>query len=69
MTELTQMAKFDDGPYDTIVFEEIFFCSIRKLARIKRYCEEHPDKIVIATGDTSQLESIDCITNQHNYDE
>jgi hypothetical protein len=44
-------------PYDTIVFDEIFFSSIRKLARIKRYCDEHPDKIVIATGDTSQLES------------
>ena len=50
-------------------FDEIFFSSIRKLARIKRYCEEHPDRIVIATGDTSQLESIDCITKQHNYDE
>ena len=69
MTEQTQMAKFDDSQYDTIVFDEIFFSSIRKLARIKRYCDEHPDKIVIATGDTSQLESIDCITNQRNYDE
>jgi len=49
MTEQTQMAKFDDGPYDTIVFDEIFFSSIRKLARIKRYCDEHPEKIVIAT--------------------
>ena len=69
MTEQTQMAKFHDSKYDTIVFDEIFFSSIRKLARIKRYCDEHPEKIVIATGDTSQLESIDCITNQHNYDE
>jgi hypothetical protein len=23
---------------------------------------------VIATGDTNQLECIDCITNQHDYD-
>ena len=62
------MSKFDDSQYDTIVFDEIFFSSIRKLARVKRYCNEHPDKIVIATGDTSQLESIDCIRNQRNYD-
>ena len=63
------MAKFDDSPYDTIAFDEIFFSSVRKLARIKRYCHEQPEKIVIATRDTNQLESIDCITNQHNYDE
>ncbi|MFM7981907.1 MAG: hypothetical protein ACKPKO_21565 [Candidatus Fonsibacter sp.] len=29
----------------------------------------NPDKIVVATGDTDQLECIDCITNQNNYDE
>jgi hypothetical protein len=69
MTEDSKMAKFDDSVYDTIVFDEIFFSSVRKLARIKRYCDEHPDKIIIATGDTNQLECIDCITNQHDYDE
>ncbi len=42
---------------------------MRNLARIKRYCESNPDKIVIATGDTDQLECIDCITNQNDYDE
>jgi hypothetical protein len=68
MTEDTKMAKFDDSPFDTIVFDEIFFCSVRKLARIKRYCDANPDKIVIATGDTNQLECIDCVTNQHDYD-
>ena len=63
------MAKFDDSGYDTIVFDEIFFCSVRNLARIKRYCESNPDKIVVATGDTNQLECIDCLTNQNDYDE
>ena len=37
--------------------------------QIKRYCSEHPEKIILATGDPAQLESIDCITNQHNYNE
>ena len=63
------MAKFDDIAYDTIVFDEILFCSVRNLARIKRYCESNPDKIAVATGDTGQLECIDCITNQNDYDE
>ncbi len=58
MTEDIKMAKFDGSPYDAIVFDEIFFSSIRRLARIKRYCSEHPKKIVIATGDTSWRGSI-----------
>ena len=69
LTEDTKIARFDDSPYDTIVFDEIFFSSVRKLARIKRYCDEHPEKIIIATRDSMQLECIDCITNQHDYDE
>ncbi|MFM7987901.1 MAG: hypothetical protein ACKPKO_52170, partial [Candidatus Fonsibacter sp.] len=65
----TKLAKFNDTGYDNIVLDEMFFCSVRNLARIKRYCESNPDKIVVATGDTDQLECIDCITNQNNYDE
>ncbi|MFM7979513.1 MAG: hypothetical protein ACKPKO_09380, partial [Candidatus Fonsibacter sp.] len=49
--------------------DEIFSCSARHLARIKRYCNKNPDNIVIATGDTHRLECIDCIANQHDYDE
>ena len=63
------MAKFDDSGYDTIVFDKIFFCSVRNLARIKRYCESNPEKIVVATGDTNQVECIDCVTNQSDDDE
>ena len=59
MTEDSKMAKFDDSPYDTIVFDEIFFYNIRNLTRIKTYCENNPEKIIIATGDTNQLETID----------
>ncbi|MFM7979650.1 MAG: hypothetical protein ACKPKO_10075, partial [Candidatus Fonsibacter sp.] len=32
LTEGTNMAKFDDSGYDGIVFDEIFFCSVRNLA-------------------------------------
>ena len=37
---------------------------MRRLARIKRYCEENPEKIVIA----KQLKAIDVISNQLDYD-
>ena len=69
MTEDSKMARFDDSPYDTVVFDEIFFASIRKLARIKHYADKHPEKIIIATGDTNQLETIDIVSNQLDYDE
>ena len=68
MTEESTLAKFDDSPYDTIVFDEIFFYNIKNMARIKRYCENNPEKIIIATRDTNQLETIHVISNQFNYD-
>ena len=69
LTEGANMAKLDNGGYDTVVFDEICFCSVRHLARVKWYCDNNPDKIVIATGDTKNLECIGCITNQRDYDE
>ncbi|MFM7982280.1 MAG: hypothetical protein ACKPKO_23470, partial [Candidatus Fonsibacter sp.] len=43
------------------VFDEIFFCSVRHLAQSRQDRHSH--------GDTNELECIDCITNQHDYDE
>ena len=62
------MAKFDDSAYDVIVFDEILFANIRMLAKIKRYSEKNPHKIILATGDTNQLESIDLVSDQIDYD-
>ena len=62
------MSKFDSSSYDVIVFE-IYFSCIKKFAKIKQYCEAHPDKIVIATGDTKQLEPIEKLSNLIDYDE
>ena len=64
----SKMAKFDDTSFDTIVFDEIYMSDMNKLARIKKYCDENPDKIIIATGDTSQLEPINSLSNQFDYD-
>ena len=55
--------------YNCIVFDEVYFLAdLRKLIRIKKYCDANPSKIIIATGDTLQLECISEITNTHDYD-
>ena len=51
-----------------IVFDEIYFANIRMLAKVKRYSENNPAKIILATGDTNQLETIDLISNQLDYE-
>ena len=59
--------KFDHSEYDVIVFDEIYLADIRMVAKIKKFCIEHPDKIIIATGDTCQLDPINEYTNTKNY--
>lgn len=55
--------------FDCVVFDEVYFLADpRKLVRIKRFCDDNPSKIVIATGDTLQLECISEITNTQDYD-
>ena len=49
MTDDIKMSKFDDTDYHVVVFDEIYFYSVGMLQKIKRYCENHPDKIVLAT--------------------
>ena len=51
------------------VFDEVYFLADpRKLIRIKKFCDANPSKIIIAIGDTLQLECISEITNTHDYD-
>ena len=61
--------KFDSSGFDCVVFDEIYFSCVMKLSMIKRYCDKNHDKIVIATGDTDQLEPIELLTNQFNYND
>ncbi len=51
-----------------LVFDEIYFANVRMLARIKHYSELNPNKIILATGDTNQLETIDLVSNQLDYE-
>jgi len=52
------LTKIDASQYDVIVFDEIYFVDICKLSKIKHFVDNDKDKIIIATGDTSQLEPI-----------
>ena len=65
---VTRLNKFDDKPYDVIVFDEIYFASVHMLAKVKRYSELNPNKIILATGDTDQLEAIDLVSDRINCD-
>ena len=39
IAEESHMAKFDDSPYDVIVFDEKYFANFRMLARIEIYMQ------------------------------
>ena len=65
VTDDSKIKRFNSSAYDVVVFDEIFLMDTRKLARIKRYIEGNPEKIVLATGDTKQLEPVEPATNTH----
>ncbi len=44
---------FDDSAYDVFVLDEVYVTSIGMLARIKNYPESHPNKLIIAAGETA----------------
>jgi hypothetical protein len=50
-----RISKVEAFGYDVVVFGEIYFASVQVLANIKRYSENNPKNIILATGDTNQL--------------
>jgi ATP-dependent exoDNAse (exonuclease V) alpha subunit len=66
---MKKFKKFDDSQYDVIVFDEICLADMKFLRRILKYSQDHPDKIIICTGDPTQNESINILSNCLNYDE
>ena len=59
---------FDHSEYNIILFDEIYFASIKNLTSIKQLCDAFPEKIIGATGDAMQLPSIEPISNVKDYD-
>ena len=61
---------FDHSAYDVICFDEIYFNPYRILARIGKFIEENKhNKIIIATGDTNQLPTIEPLSNTRSFEE
>ena len=60
------ITKVDASQLDVIVFDEIYFVDICKLSKIENVVDNNKDKIIIALGDTSQLEPINEYSNQKN---
>jgi hypothetical protein len=64
VSEEAKMKKFDDSPYDVIVFEEIYLNGLVILRKIKEYIDTHPDKIILATGDPSQNKPVEILSTE-----
>jgi hypothetical protein len=58
------MKKFDDEPYDVIIFDEIYKNDLSMLTKIKHYSENNPNKLIYATGDTSQNKPINALSTE-----
>ena len=64
-----RLEKFDYSNVDVIVFDEIYFHSVGKLALIWDFVRNNPDKIVVATGDTKQLKNPEKLSNVFGFEE
>ena len=60
---------YDYSGYKVIVFVEIYMASPYILNKIRAFCENNPDLIIIGAGDVKQLPSIEPYTNCQNVDE
>ena len=58
-----KIKKFGSYEFDVIVFDEIYFHNVDTWAFIREYERENPNNIIIATGDTKQLQNPESISN------
>ena len=61
-----KLAPFDYSSYDVICFDEVFMCNMCFLNKVRLFCLNNSDKIIVGTGDTKQLPSVECITNSRD---
>lgn len=54
---------FDYSCYECIIFDEIYFCNLYVLSRIKNFIKNHSNLIIVATGDVLQLKSVERMSN------
>ena len=63
------LPRFDYSGYQVIVFDEIYMASPYILNKIRAFCENNPNLIIIGAGDVKQLPSIEPYTNCQNVEE
>ena len=57
-----ELPEYHHSPYNVVVCDEVYMASMYMLSKIRLFCLDNPDKIIIATGDTKQLPPIEDIT-------
>jgi hypothetical protein len=55
--------QFDSTDYDCIIFDEIYFYNVSNLMKVYNFIQNNNNKIILATGDIDQLESIEIVSN------
>ena len=58
-----KLPAYDYEPYDVICFDEVYMCNMYMLNKVRLFCLNNPDKIIIGTGDIKQPPSLEDITN------
>ena len=69
ITEESRSKPFDDSKFDVIVFDEIYLNDLHFLAKIYKYINNHPEKIILATGDTFQNDPIMPLSSRFEHEE
>ena len=54
---------YDYSPFNVICFDEVYMTNTYIKNKIRVFVKENPDILTLATGDTKQLQGVECITN------
>ena len=59
---------YDHSSFDVICFDEVYMANRFIMNKVRLFCLKNPDKIIIGTGDTKQLQSVEVITNCQDHE-
>ena len=59
-----KLAEYDHSPFDVVCFDEVYMANTYTKNKIRLFVKNHSNKkIIVATGDTKQLQGVESITN------
>ena len=62
-----KLPPFDHSPFDVICFDEVLMANRYILNKVRLFCLNHSEKIIIGTGDVNQLQSVEQLTNCQDH--